>query len=71
MFSSKVSLVEWPWSQTCLDCPHGQFIDIQDKPCSYLCHWDRTEDANCIPHDCPQNITLVNHWKEEDYADCK
>jgi hypothetical protein len=24
----KVSLIEWLWSQICMECPHDQFVDI-------------------------------------------
>ena len=54
----KVSLIEWPWSQDCMDCPKGKFVDIEDKPCTYICHWDLFPFVKSIPEDYPRNIPL-------------
>lgn len=54
-----VPLIECPLSQTCMDCLPGQFVEIEDKPSCYLCHWDRSDDVLTITQDCPQSIPLV------------
>ena len=49
-------LIEWPWSQVCMECPHGQFVDLDDKPCCYICRWDRSVGVKSVPRDCPKSI---------------
>jgi len=52
-------LIDWPSSQVCMDCPLGQFVDIEGKVTSYLCHWEPSETMDHIPNTCPADIPII------------
>ena len=62
--SLPVRLIEWPWSQICMECPYGQFVEIADKPSTYLCHFDKPTKPEHIPLDCPDYLVIESTNKE-------
>jgi len=47
-------LIDWPESQTCMDCSHGYFVGMDDRPSCYLCHFDNNTDVlETVPLNCP------------------
>jgi|TARA_Y100000031_G_C8221309_1_gene386087 hypothetical protein len=65
--SKEVRLIIWPWSQICIECPHGQFVDIAKKPSAYLCHYESTDNPDTIPLDCPDYLVIQSTKKELNY----
>jgi len=61
---TNLKLVEWPWSQVCIDCSFGQFVEVEGSTSCYLCHWDDEPILN-IPANCPQSIPTVFDHKME------
>jgi hypothetical protein len=46
-----ITIYDWPWSQKCMECKHGEFIDSEKFSSScYLCHI-RCEENDGV--DCP------------------
>ena len=64
--ANEVRLIEWPWSQICIECLHGRFVDIAEKPSAYLCHYESTDKPETIPLDCPDYLVIQTTKKESD-----
>jgi hypothetical protein len=48
-----------------MECPYGQFVDIDEKPSAYLCHYESTEKPEFIPLDCPDYLVIQSTNKKE------
>ena len=62
---ANLKLVEWPWSQVCMDCSFGQFVEVEGSSSCYLCHWEKSAGIMNIPTDCPESIPTVFDHKIE------
>jgi len=46
----KVTLYEWPWSQKCMGCVHGEFVNFEGCGGSdYMCYvsCEENDGTNC------------------------